>query len=148
MTRKPCAIQHSMKLTFKIVLDKRYTKGNDTYPLKVRIYCGSNYKEKSIDLFIPETEWDATSQTVLPSFTEHEMYNTKIISVKSKVQKQILLADLNWSNSILAEKVSINCVVIVESSLQRGRGGYILPFYKIAYFFTNFLTSLPFNFTK
>jgi len=96
-----------MKLTFKIVLDKRYKKGKDTYPLKVRIYCGSDYKEKSIDLFIPETEWDAASQTVQPSFAEHEMYNAKVLSVKSKVQKQILLADLNDTGTLPEEIIKI-----------------------------------------
>jgi len=94
-----------MKLTFKIVLDKRYKKGIDTYPLKVRVYCGSDYKEKSIDMFIRETDWDKVTQTVQPSCAEHKSYNVKILSVKSKVQKQLLLGELNDLNDALPEDI-------------------------------------------
>lgn len=94
-----------MRLTFKIVLDKRYKKGDSTYPLKVRIYCGSDYKEKSIDLFIREADWDSNAQTVASTCKEQEMYNAKVLSIKSKVQKQILLAELNDAGSVQPEDI-------------------------------------------
>ena len=94
-----------MKLTFKIVLDKRYKKGDDTYPLKVRIYCGSEYKEKSINVFVRETDWDSTTQTVQPSCAEYQSHNVIIISVKSKVQRQILLEELQDGNDALPEDI-------------------------------------------
>lgn len=102
-----------MRLTSKVVLDKRYKKGNDTYPLKVRIYSGSDYKEKSIDLFIRETDWDSKTQTVVPTCKEQEMYNAKVLSIKSKVQKQILLAELNDVSSVQPEDI-IKAVFTVQ----------------------------------
>ena len=84
-----------MNLTFKIVLDKRYKKGNDTHPLKIRIYSGTTYKEKSIDIFIHEKDWDTTNQLVLQSCKSYNVFNSKIATLKSKVQKLILLSELN-----------------------------------------------------
>lgn len=104
-----------MKLTFKIVLDKRYKKGNDTYPLKVRVYSGSNYKEKSIDIFVRETDWDGTNQALRSDCITYEVHNSRILSIRSKVQNQILLAELQGGSEVLPEDV-IKAVFIIGTA--------------------------------
>lgn len=94
-----------MKLTFKIVLDKRYKKGNDTYPLKLRVYCDGIYKEKSIDLFLPEADWEPDSQIIRPGCIDYETHNAKVSFVKLKVQKQILLAELNEAHGTTPDDI-------------------------------------------
>jgi hypothetical protein len=39
-----------MQITFKILLDKRYIKKNETYNLKLRIYQDGDYKECSLGI--------------------------------------------------------------------------------------------------
>jgi len=82
-----------MSITFKILLSTRRANPQQQYPVILRVYKGTYYKEQSLNVKIVEADWDATNQKVLPSCTDHEAYNTKILSVKSKVQKQILLED-------------------------------------------------------
>ena len=82
-----------MMYSFKIVLDKRYQKKNSTYPIKLRVYLNSNYKEYSLGIAIPESDWDEKSQMVFSSNSNYKIYNAKIISIKAKVQKCILFID-------------------------------------------------------
>ena len=84
-----------MSYSFKIVIDKRYIKENNTHPLKLRIYHGALYKEKSLGIFITATDWDDSNQVVLQSELSYEVYNSKILSKKSRVQKLLLSAELN-----------------------------------------------------
>ena len=51
-----------MELTIKIVLDKRHQKKTNTYSLKLRIYQEREYKECSLGINIPETDWDSQLQ--------------------------------------------------------------------------------------
>ena len=94
-----------MSFTFKILLSKRRADKNQQYPVTLRVYKGTLYNEHSLNIKIPETDWDETTQTVQPTCTNHEMFNAKIISVKSKVQKLILLSELNEVNDGLPEDI-------------------------------------------
>ena len=94
-----------MNFSFKIVLDKRYKKDNNTYPLKVRVYAGAYYKEKSLGIFINENHWDETGQLVTADEPGHDLYNPKILSVRVKVQKQILREELQDTNDALPEDI-------------------------------------------
>jgi integrase/recombinase XerD len=94
-----------MSYSYKVVVDKRYNKGNNTHPLKLRIYEGSKYKEKSLGIFIAENDWDDINQVVLPSANGHEGHNARIQSRKAKVQKLILLAELNEDNQVSLDDI-------------------------------------------
>lgn len=83
-----------MNLTFKIILDKRRTTNKNTYPLKLRVYNQSDYKELPLNIKIEDNYWDSKEQKVLSTHNEHSIFNAKIASIKSKVQKVILLAEI------------------------------------------------------
>ena len=82
-----------MNPTYKVVLDKRHTTTNGMYSLKLRIYQGVQYKEKSLKIFISETDWDEKIQAVLSSHPEYKKYNADISSTIRKVQKAIYLSE-------------------------------------------------------
>jgi len=81
----------SMETTFKIVLDKRRAKKNNTYPLRMRVYQGRNYKTHSLGIDLRESDWDEQIQQVNTSNPNHRLYNVKISSLKSKMLKSIFL---------------------------------------------------------
>lgn len=80
-----------MELTFKIVLDKRHLKRNETYPLKLRIFQNRVFKEHSLNIDLPEKDWDINMQMVLPSCENAIGVNSKLATIKAKVQKFIFL---------------------------------------------------------
>jgi hypothetical protein len=43
-----------MQITFKILLDKRYIKKNETFGLKLRIYQDRDYKDCSLGINVHE----------------------------------------------------------------------------------------------
>lgn len=80
-----------MELTFKIVLDKRHQKRNETYPLKLRVFQNRASKECSLNIDIPENDWDISLQEVLSTNTNYRALNSKLASTKAKIQKFIFL---------------------------------------------------------
>jgi hypothetical protein len=68
----------SLEMKFKIILDKRHPKRDNTCPLKLRIYEGNGYKESSLKIFLADGEWDDDSQTVLKNCKSHQLYNSKL----------------------------------------------------------------------
>ena len=60
------------------------------YPLKMRIYENRSYKDKSIGIYLYETEWDADSQLVLKACSSHKLYNSKLIQEKADADKKVL----------------------------------------------------------
>lgn len=82
-----------METTFKIVLDKRRPKKNNTYPLRMRVYQGGDYKSYSLGIDLRESDWDEQTQQVKPSHPTYKMHNVKITSLKAKVQKSIFLTE-------------------------------------------------------
>ncbi|UEG49831.1 site-specific integrase [Ferruginibacter lapsinanis] len=82
-----------MELTFKIVLDKRHKKANETYPLKLRVFQNRAYKECSLNIAILENDWDSNLQVVLSTNDSYTALNSKLTSTKAKVQKLIFLSE-------------------------------------------------------
>ncbi|UEG49071.1 site-specific integrase [Ferruginibacter lapsinanis] len=82
-----------MELTFKIVLDKRHKKTNETYPLKLRVFQNRAYKERSLNIAISENDWDSNLQMVLSTNDSYTALNSKLTSTKAKVQKLIFLSE-------------------------------------------------------
>lgn len=88
-----------MNITFKFVLNKRRKSANDLYPIVLRIYQGVTYSEQSLNIKIRPTDWDEQNQLVLQSNPHYQVYNAKILSDNSKLQKLILLSDVNASTT-------------------------------------------------
>ncbi len=84
-----------MRLTFKIILDKRRKSADNTFPVKLRVYSQSDYKEVFLGFKVKPEEWNDTDWIVLSANPNYEVFNAKIQTERVKVQKLILLADLN-----------------------------------------------------
>lgn len=84
-----------MRLTFKIILDKRRKSADNTFPVKLRVYSQSDYKEAFLGFKVKPEEWNDTDWIVLSANPNYEVFNAKIQTERVKVQKLILLADLN-----------------------------------------------------
>jgi Arm DNA-binding domain len=79
-----------MQISFKILLDTRYIKKNQTYCLKLRVYQEENYKDCSLGINISLNDWNEQLQMVSFSNVNHQIYNTKLARIKAKVYKCIL----------------------------------------------------------
>lgn len=77
-------------MNYKIILDKRRSRQDNKFPLKMRVYAGRTYKDKSLSIFIKEDEWDSEAQTVLNSCNSHKIYNSKLTQEKANAEKQML----------------------------------------------------------
>lgn len=91
-----------MELTFKIVLDKRHQKKNEAYPLKLRIFQNRLFKECSLNIDIPDKDWNNNMQLILPSNENYNVLNSKLSFTKAKVQKLICL---NEDEKITPDKI-------------------------------------------
>lgn len=80
-------------MKFKIVLDKRHTRDDNRYPLKMRTYEGDNTKERSLKIFLLEDEWDADAQIVRNNCKGHKLYNSKLLQEKADIEKVILFGE-------------------------------------------------------
>jgi len=80
-------------MKFKIVLDKRNTREDNKYPLKMRIYEGHGSKERSLNIFLIENEWDPETQTVQNNCKGYKLYNSKILQEKADIEKVILFGE-------------------------------------------------------
>lgn len=80
-----------METTFKIVLDKRRAKKNNTYPLRMRVYQGREYKTYSLGIDLRETDWNEQTQQVKTSHPSHKLHNVKLSTLKAKIQKSIFM---------------------------------------------------------
>lgn len=91
-------IQPSMSITHKFLLNKRRQSDVGLYTLVLRCYQGTKSKEASLNISIPETDWDENLQVVLSSNPSANLYNTKLITIKSKIQKLVLLDETSVLN--------------------------------------------------
>ena len=80
-----------MELTFKIILDRRYQRNNETFALKLRVYQDRDYRECSLNININENDWDQHLQLVKSWNANHKIYNSNISTINAKVRKLILL---------------------------------------------------------
>jgi integrase/recombinase XerD len=81
-----------ISLTYKFVLDKRRIKPNNVYPVKLRVYYTGGFKEKSLDIDLNEKDWDNEAQSILKSDPNYKANSYKLSSVKSKLDRRLLLA--------------------------------------------------------
>ncbi len=93
-----------MSITFKFLLNKRRKNSTDEYPVILRVYVHREYKEQSLNFKIHEADWDESRQLVMNTNASCKIYNARILSDKAKLEKLILLSDIE-SKSISAEDV-------------------------------------------
>lgn len=79
-----------MEITFKFIADKVHPKKDLSLPVRLRVYQERNYKEYSLGFSVHKDDWNEQLQQVLPKNENHLTYNTKLSSIKSKVQKFLL----------------------------------------------------------
>ena len=77
-------------MNYRIILDKRRPTSDNKYPLKIRIYESRSYKDKSLNIYLYETEWDADKQAVLKTCNSHKLYNSKLTQEKADAEKKVL----------------------------------------------------------
>ena len=80
-----------MEITFKFIIDKVHPKKNFTLPVRLRLYYDRNYKEISLGFAVLKEKWDEQLQQVLATNPDHLTYNTQISSIRSRIQKFLLL---------------------------------------------------------
>lgn len=93
-----------MDITFKVILDRIHPKKDSTFPVRLRVFKGRNYKEYSFGIAIPEKDWNEQLQQVNPTNDSHLVYNTKISSIKAKLQRFLLLNE-DDNSTITLEKI-------------------------------------------
>ena len=94
-----------MSISFKVVLDQRRKSSTGKFPLRLRVYQNGKYKETSLKINITSESWDESKQTVLRSEKSYKLYNSKLLSISTSIQKYILLSEVTSDNSITIEDV-------------------------------------------
>ncbi len=56
----------------------------------MRLYESRSYKDKSLGIYLYETEWDADKQLVVKTCSSYKLYNSKLIQEKADVDKKVL----------------------------------------------------------
>ncbi|HEY1032465.1 MAG TPA: phage integrase SAM-like domain and Arm DNA-binding domain-containing protein, partial [Flavipsychrobacter sp.] len=94
-----------MSITFKFLLNKRRANSQGEYPIVVRIFKDRLYKEYSLPYRVKEIHWDDKAQTILSGTPEREEITTAITSIRNKIRKHLLLAELDNSISISPQDI-------------------------------------------
>ena len=84
-----------MGITYKFLLNTRRNNNNATYPIVLRVYSNRTYKEYALKVFVASEYWDAHTQNVKPGYEGYEEHNLRITTLRNKIKKLILLAELN-----------------------------------------------------
>ena len=77
-------------MNYKIILDKRRSRQDHKYPLKIRTFEGRKYKDKALGIFVTEEEWDLNSQTIRSTCDKHKLFNSKLTQEKAIADKRVL----------------------------------------------------------
>ncbi len=94
-----------MNLTFKIILDTRKPGADKTFPVKIRVYNQTIYRDLFLKIKITPEYWDETKRIILDTHPFHEEFNAKILSTVSKAQKLLLLHELNEDQHVHPEEI-------------------------------------------
>lgn len=82
-----------MSFTYKIILDTRRPKLNDTYPLKIRVYNNGRFRELSLNIKARKADWDSNSETLNKGTNNYTELSYKLTQAKSKIERIILLSE-------------------------------------------------------
>ncbi|MFT3904006.1 MAG: site-specific integrase [Niabella sp.] len=94
-----------MATTYKLFLDQRYKKKDNTYPLKIRITINRKTKEIPVDIFIEKKYWDDKSQKLKHSLPNYQLIQLKVSKKISDLQERILLTE-NLGNETSIESIA------------------------------------------
>lgn len=73
------------KWSYKFVIDKRRFKQDGIYPIKLRIFQNTKYKEKTTGIQLEEKYWDEKKQEILNSAPNYEKNNTRLLFYKNRI---------------------------------------------------------------
>jgi integrase/recombinase XerD len=93
----------NMRITYKFLLNQRRKSNNNEYSIILRIYHSGRYKEHALGEQVCINHWNDELQMVLPTLSGHEQINSKIASIRNKLKKMLLLAELNESDISLED---------------------------------------------
>lgn len=80
-----------MDITYKFVLDKRRTKADGVYPLKLRVFQQGKFKEKATGIQLHESAWLDKQQAIAPTDEAYKKNSFILNSLKTRIEKIILL---------------------------------------------------------
>ena len=86
-----------MSTTYKIFLDQRRVKENNSYPLKLRITINRKSKEVPLNVLLPIEAWDEGKQRVKPSYPNETLITLKINKTLKELQETSLRYETNDS---------------------------------------------------
>jgi hypothetical protein len=79
-----------MATTYKVFLDFRHKKKDDTYPLKIRITINRKTKELPLDIFIEEKYWDKQTNKLKSTHPNYKLIQLKISKKLTALQENSL----------------------------------------------------------
>lgn len=84
-----------MGITYKFLLNTRRDSDDGMYPVILRVYSNRSYKEYALKISVSPKYWDGNTQNVKPGYDNYEEHNLRITTLRNKIKKLILLAELN-----------------------------------------------------
>lgn len=109
--------------TFKVLLDKRRTLRGETYPLVVRIYTGTKFKDISLKTHLQEKDFDARTQRVIGKHPNKKTINQKIENTLLQVQQTAL--KLEMAEEVVTSDKIKNLVVKPQAKLDFIQYGWL-----------------------
>ncbi len=101
--------------TFKVLLDKRRKLKDETYPLVVRIYIGTKFKDIGLKTYLKEKEFDSETQKVIRKHPNKKQINQKIETTLLQARQTALKLEIA-DELVTSEKIK-NLVVKPQSKL-------------------------------
>lgn len=84
-----------MGITYKFLLNTRRNNNDGIFPVVLRVYSNRSYKEYALKISVSPKYWDDDTQNVKPGYDSYEEHNLRITTLRNKIKKLILLAELN-----------------------------------------------------
>ena len=130
-----------MATTYKIFLDRRRERKNNSYPLKMRITLNRKCKEVPLNVSLPIEAWDETKQRVKPSHPNEKLITLKISKTLKELQETSLKFDttdtvisLDNLANVVNKKQSNDCTFFsyakqqIDTMIQSGRVGNAIAY--------------------
>lgn len=97
----------SMATTYRVFLDFRYKKKDDTYPLKIRVTINRKTKELPLDIFIEEKYWDKSGSKLKPTHPNYKIIQLTIFKKLAALQENSLHLE-NQGKVVTAHELTDN----------------------------------------
>lgn len=97
-----------MTVSYKFILDKRRKSSTNVYPLKVRAYYREQSKERALEIYLNEKDWNEADQTIRKSAKDYKSSSFKLNNARMKLDRTLLLAESN--NQCLTHEQLLQCL--------------------------------------